>query len=92
MQPELFALAVAAVIFAGISKGGFGSGASFASAAILALALPPAAAEALPSVLRFTAINAAAARPSLVANRHSHEAGFCIHSQTTFEVEPTIAA
>ena len=44
MQPELFALAVAAVIFAGISKGGFGSGASFASAAILALALPPAAA------------------------------------------------
>lgn len=36
-----FAFAVPAVIFAGISKGGFGSGASFASAAILALILPP---------------------------------------------------
>jgi len=36
-----FALAVPAVIFAGISKGGFGSGASFASASILALVLEP---------------------------------------------------
>ncbi|MEM8591918.1 MAG: sulfite exporter TauE/SafE family protein [Pseudomonadota bacterium] len=36
-----FAFAVPAVIFAGVSKGGFGSGASFASAAILALILPP---------------------------------------------------
>ncbi|MEL6550338.1 MAG: sulfite exporter TauE/SafE family protein [Pseudomonadota bacterium] len=36
-----FALAVPAVIFAGVSKGGFGSGASFASAAVMALILPP---------------------------------------------------
>ncbi|MEM1234563.1 MAG: sulfite exporter TauE/SafE family protein [Pseudomonadota bacterium] len=36
-----FAVAIPAVIFAGVSKGGFGSGASFASAAILALILPP---------------------------------------------------
>ncbi|MEM9438789.1 MAG: sulfite exporter TauE/SafE family protein [Pseudomonadota bacterium] len=36
-----FAFAIPAVIFAGVSKGGFGSGASFASAAILALILPP---------------------------------------------------
>ncbi|MEL6915152.1 MAG: sulfite exporter TauE/SafE family protein [Pseudomonadota bacterium] len=36
-----FALAVPAVIFAGVSKGGFGSGASFASAAMMALILPP---------------------------------------------------
>ncbi|MGB0440177.1 MAG: sulfite exporter TauE/SafE family protein, partial [Paracoccaceae bacterium] len=33
-----------AVLFAGISKGGFGSGAAFASSAILALILPPGAA------------------------------------------------
>lgn len=39
-----FALAVPAVIFAGVSKGGFGSGAAFASASILALAFPPAVA------------------------------------------------
>ncbi|MDG1431919.1 MAG: sulfite exporter TauE/SafE family protein [Paracoccaceae bacterium] len=37
-----FALAIPAVIFAGISKGGFGSGAAFASASILALVFPPA--------------------------------------------------
>lgn len=36
-----FAVAVPAVIFAGISKGGFGSGASFASATILALIIEP---------------------------------------------------
>lgn len=36
-----FLWAVPAVLFAAISKAGFGSGASFASAAILALALPP---------------------------------------------------
>lgn len=36
-----FALAIPAVIFAGISKAGFGSGAAFAAAAILALVLPP---------------------------------------------------
>ncbi|MBR9843544.1 MAG: sulfite exporter TauE/SafE family protein [Rhodobacteraceae bacterium] len=36
-----FAIAAPAVVFAGVSKGGFGSGAAFASAAILALVLPP---------------------------------------------------
>ncbi|MEO9824649.1 MAG: sulfite exporter TauE/SafE family protein [Paracoccaceae bacterium] len=36
-----FALAVPAVILAGISKGGFGSGASFVATPILALVLPP---------------------------------------------------
>lgn len=35
------AIAIPAVIFAGVSKGGFGSGASFASAAVLALILEP---------------------------------------------------
>ncbi len=37
-----FAVAAPAVVFAGISKGGFGSGAAFASASILALILEPA--------------------------------------------------
>lgn len=36
-----FALAIPAVIFAGISKGGFGSGAAFAAGSILALAVDP---------------------------------------------------
>ncbi len=39
-----FVIACPAVVFAGISKSGFGSGAAFASAAILALVLPPGAA------------------------------------------------
>lgn len=34
-------LAPVAVLFAGVSKAGFGSGAAFASAAVLALILPP---------------------------------------------------
>lgn len=38
---SFFAIACPAVVFAGISKGGFGSGAAFASAAILALILDP---------------------------------------------------
>lgn len=42
-----FALAVPAVLFAGVSKGGFGSGAAFASTSILALVLDPAQALAL---------------------------------------------
>jgi len=37
----IFALMALAALFAGISKGGFGSGAAFASAAILALVMPP---------------------------------------------------
>jgi len=39
--PTFFTVLVPAVIFAGISKGGFGSGAAFASASILALVLDP---------------------------------------------------
>lgn len=43
-MPDLATLAVAvpAVLFAAVSKAGFGSGAAFASSAILALVLPPA--------------------------------------------------
>lgn len=46
-DPLFFVLAVPAVIFAGISKGGFGSGAAFAATPILALAVEPAVALAL---------------------------------------------
>lgn len=42
-----FAVAVPAVLLAGISKGGFGSGAAFAATPLLALALPPAQAVGL---------------------------------------------
>ncbi|MEL6102094.1 MAG: sulfite exporter TauE/SafE family protein [Pseudomonadota bacterium] len=38
---SFFAIAAPAVMFAGISKGGFGSGAAFAAAALLALVLEP---------------------------------------------------
>jgi len=41
MDATFFALAIPAVIFAGVSKGGFGSGAAFAATPILALILPP---------------------------------------------------
>lgn len=41
LTPSFYAIAVPAVLFAGISKGGFGSGAAFASSAILALVLEP---------------------------------------------------
>lgn len=41
LTPSFYAMAVPAVLFAGISKGGFGSGAAFASSAILALVLEP---------------------------------------------------
>ena len=43
----LYAVAVPAVIFAGVSKGGFGSGAAFASASILALVVAPGVALGL---------------------------------------------
>lgn len=50
-MPELgltfFALAIPAVVFAGISKGGFGSGAAFAATPLLALILDPGAAIGL---------------------------------------------
>jgi len=42
-----FAVAIPAVLFAGISKGGFGSAAAFAAAPLLALILEPAQAVAL---------------------------------------------
>lgn len=38
----VFALGIPAALFAGVSKGGFGSGAAFASASILALSFEPA--------------------------------------------------
>lgn len=38
----IITLGIGAALFAGISKGGFGSGAAFASASMLALVLPPA--------------------------------------------------
>lgn len=44
LTPLFLAVAIPAVIFAGVSKGGFGSGAAFAAASILALILPPGAA------------------------------------------------
>jgi uncharacterized membrane protein YfcA len=43
----LYAVAVPAVIFAGVSKGGFGSGAAFASASILAVVVAPGVALGL---------------------------------------------
>ena len=39
--PDFFVISAAAVIFAGISKGGFGSGAAFVAAAILATIIDP---------------------------------------------------
>jgi uncharacterized membrane protein YfcA len=40
-DPMIFAVAIPAVFFAGMSKGGFGSGAAFAATPILALVLDP---------------------------------------------------
>lgn len=42
LDMQFFMVAIPAVLFAGISKGGFGSGAAFAASSILALALEPA--------------------------------------------------
>ena len=47
LTPTFLAVAIPAVLFAGISKAGFGSGAAFASAAILALVIEPGPALAL---------------------------------------------
>ena len=41
LDPAFFAVAVPAVLFAGVSKGGFGSGAAFAATPLLALILEP---------------------------------------------------
>lgn len=59
---QVLALAVPAVLFAGISKAGFGSGAAFAGAAILALVVEPAAALGVMLPLLMV-IDAAALRP-----------------------------
>nr|WP_139838045.1 sulfite exporter TauE/SafE family protein [Roseovarius gaetbuli] len=47
MGLEVFAIGVFAALFAGISKGGFGSGAAFAGAAILAIVISPGVALGL---------------------------------------------
>lgn len=64
--PELtltfFAIAALAVVFAGVSKAGFGSGAAFASASILALIAEPGAALAFMLPLLML-VDAASLRP-----------------------------
>jgi uncharacterized protein len=47
LDASFFAVAVPAVLFAGISKGGFGSGAAFAATPLLALVVEPAQAVGL---------------------------------------------
>lgn len=47
LDPVFLAFAIPAVLFAGVSKGGFGSGAAFAATPILALVVEPAIALAL---------------------------------------------
>lgn len=62
MSAPVFALAAVAAVFAGVSKGGFGSGAAFAASAILALVMPPGQALAIMLPL-LMAIDAATLRP-----------------------------
>jgi uncharacterized membrane protein YfcA len=62
LDASFFALAVPAVLFAGISKGGFGSGGAFAATPILALAIPPGLALGLLLPLLMV-IDAATLRP-----------------------------
>ena len=57
-----FLIAVPAIIFGGISKGGFGSSAAFVSGAILALVVPPGMALGIVLPL-FMVIDAATMRP-----------------------------
>ncbi len=59
---DVYAIGVFAAIFAGISKGGFGSGAAFASATILALVVPPGVALGIMLPLLML-IDAATLRP-----------------------------
>lgn len=47
LDPAFFAVAIPAVLISAASKGGFGGGAGFASAPLLALAMPPAEAVGL---------------------------------------------
>ncbi|PIE11564.1 MAG: hypothetical protein CSA70_10960 [Rhodobacterales bacterium] len=62
MDVTFFALAIPAVVFAGVSKGGFGSGAAFASATILALVVEPGVAVGVMLPLLML-IDAASLRP-----------------------------
>jgi len=59
---QFFALGIPAIIFGGISKAGFGSGASFAAGAILAIVIPPGAALGIILPL-FLLVDAATLRP-----------------------------
>lgn len=59
---QFFAIGIPAIIFGGISKAGFGSGASFAAGAILALVVPPGAALGIVLPL-FMLVDAAALKP-----------------------------
>lgn len=61
-DPLFFAFAIPAVLLAGISKGGFGSGASFIAAPLLALVVDPGVALALMMPLLML-IDLVAARP-----------------------------
>lgn len=59
---EFFALGIPAIIFGGISKGGFGSGAAFVAGAILALVVPPGMALGIVLPL-FMLVDAATLKP-----------------------------
>ncbi len=59
---QFFALGIPAIIFGGISKGGFGSGAAFVAGAILALVVSPGAALGIVLPL-FMLIDAATLKP-----------------------------
>lgn len=59
---QFFALGIPAIIFGGVSKGGFGSGAAFVAGAILALVVPPGAALGIILPL-FMLVDAATLRP-----------------------------
>ncbi len=59
---QFFALGIPAIIFGGISKGGFGSGAAFVAGAILALVVPPGAALGIVLPL-FMLVDAATLKP-----------------------------
>ena len=62
LDAVFFATAIPAVLLAGISKGGFGSGAAFAATPILALVIPPGQALALMLPLLMV-MDAASLRP-----------------------------
>lgn len=59
---QFFAFGIPAIIFGGISKGGFGSGAAFVAGAILALVVPPGAALGIVLPL-FMLVDAATLKP-----------------------------